>query len=191
MVKSDSARVIDGRRALLSGLFATMMVYLAAFFILHNLAIAVFVAVLIGFPTGFAASFARSLNRVVAFSAIFWAVLSAAIQPELLVAADFGGRTTSYFLAQAALCLTIVTIAGLCAACSQIFCRVIPPRFGMRRPFQFTLSEALIISVLFACCFAFGVWFAKLDAVQIARHRVDVTHRFMLLWETFRALFGR
>jgi hypothetical protein len=191
MVRAESARVIDGRRALLSGLFATLLVCLAAYFLLRNFPIAVFVAVLIGFPTGFAASFARNLNRAVAFSAIFWAVLSAAIQPELLVAADFGGLTPQYFLAQAALFFTILSVAALCAGCTHIFCRVIPPRAGRRLPFQFTLWEALIISVLFTCCFAFGVWFAKLDAVQIERHRVIVTHRFMFIWEIFRAVFGR
>ena len=176
MVRAESARVIDGRRALLSGLFATLLVGVAAYFVLGILPIAVFVAVLIGFPTGFAASFGRSLIRVVARSAVFWAVLSAAIQPELLIDADFGGRTPDYFLAQLALFLTVISIASLCAGCSHIVCRAIPPRFGRRRPFQVSRAEALVVSVLLVACFAFGAWFAKLDAVQLARHQVHATH---------------
>jgi hypothetical protein len=176
MVRAESVRVIDGRRALLSGLFATLLVGFAAYFVLRIVPIAIFVAILIGFPTGFAASFGRSLARAVAWSALFWAIFSAAIQPELLVVDDFDGRTTSYFLAQAALFLTIISVVGLCAGCTHIFCRVIPPRFGKRRPFQFTLSEALFISLLFASCFAFGLWFAKLDTVQIERHRTHAAH---------------
>ncbi len=171
MVRAESARVIDGRRALLSGLFATLLVGVAAYFVLGILPIAVFVAALIGFPTGFAASFGRSLIRVVAWSAVIWAVLSAAIQPELLIDADFGGRTQNYFLAQAALFLTVISIAGLCAGCSHIVCRVIPPRLGRRQPFQVSLAEALIVFVLFAGCVAFAP--GSLNSMLYSLHVIE------------------
>jgi hypothetical protein len=176
MVRAGSALVIDGRRALLSGLFATLLVGGAAFAVLGILPIAIFVGVLIGFPIGFAASFATNLSRVVLWSAGLWGLFSLVVQPELLVIDDFGGLTREYFLAQLALFITIVSIASLCAGCSHILCRAIPPRFGTQRPFQYALSEVLLLSFLFASCFAFGAWFAKLDAVQIARHRGHVAH---------------
>ena len=175
-MKSDTARVIDGRRALLCGLFASVLVSVAAFFVLRILPIALFVGVFIGFPTGFAASFGSRLTRVVAWSAGFWGLVAAVIQPELLIIDDFGGLTRSYFLAQVALLLAIVSIAGLCGGCAHIVCRAIPPRSGKRQPFQYTLAEVLMVSFLFASCFAFGAWFAKLDAVQIARYRGYAAH---------------
>ena len=175
-MKSDTARVIDGRRALLCGLFATVLASIAAFFVLRILPIALFVGVFIGFPTGFAASFGSRLARVVAWSAGFWGIVAAIIQPELLIVDDFGGMTPSYFLAQFALFLVIISIAGLCGGCSHVLCRAIPPRFGKRRPFQYSLAEVLLLSLLFASCFAFGAWFAKLDAIQIARYRGYAAH---------------
>jgi hypothetical protein len=176
MVKAGSAKVVDGRRALLSGLFATLLVGAIAFLVLRIVAIAIFLAFFIGFPVGFAASFGTKLNRTLDWSMGLWGIFSAVVQPELLIVEDFGGLTANYFLAQLALFVTIVSIAGFTAGCSQIVCRAIPPRVGSRQPFQYTLREVLVLSFLFATCFAFGAWFAKLDAVQIDRHRSVAAH---------------
>jgi hypothetical protein len=168
-MKSGTPTVVDGRRAFLRVLFAACFTGVATFWIIPIGAIAFIAAIGVGISTGFVAGSSTSTLRAVLWCGTIWGVVSVLVQIVLLLCGKFGRPTTHVHLTNIAFLATVVSLAGLCGGLSHLLGRAIPLRDGTTPPFQFSISEIILLTFLFAACLSFGIWFEILASPEITR----------------------
>ena len=141
---------------MISSGFAGSFIGVAAYLLIRNPPLAIMAGCIIGIPTGVGASSGKSFFNATARVVGIWAALLGAITAYLCIERGLPEIPELAFL------VTLLSTVALCAGCSQILRRELLPADDQSPRFQFSLAEALSLSVLFGICLGSAIWWKRL-----------------------------
>jgi hypothetical protein len=149
-MEGEKDRFIEGWQVLMTAGFAASFITVAAYPLVRQVPVAIAAGAMIGVPTGIGVSLAKT-----SFLAMGWgggfSVFSKPSSPT-------GKARRRLLCPYLAFLTTAISISALSADCSKIFFRAIAYADNRESRFQFSIAEALALSIMFAICLGSAIW---------------------------------
>jgi hypothetical protein len=159
-MEGEKDRFVGFWQLLMSAGFAASFVTIASYLLIPNAPLSTIVGGVVGIPTGVAGTSAKTTIRALARAAGMWAVILGLFGAIIAYKSLMHGPSEA-LCPYLAFVSTLISIVALSAGCSQIFCRAVALGDNQAPWFQFSLAEALALSVVFAICLGSAIWWKQ------------------------------